>query len=228
VSAEGIGGGAVRADEAKSAPAPERLLAGNGAGLVRERAIAQKLQRALERLYRVEPLEDVGVYVQPARNGREELVVREEDGGLAIALHLPELIGGAGFDLDGFCQLIEGVSHFVLLADRAREGRSVSALELEVQAEVDKFAVLFAAAPAPTFAHGAALARQLFEQVAFSHDPGTELGERYRDANALAKRWVERVGLRFAEPLDVLGLRGSLRAFFRAPLDGKVHLARAA
>jgi hypothetical protein len=208
--------------------APERLLEGNGAGLVRERALARRLQRALERLYRVEPLDDVGAYVHPARNGREELVVQEAEGELAIALHLPELVVGGAFDLDGFCQLIEGVSHFVLLADRAREGRTVSALELEVQAEVDKFAVLFASAPAPTRAHGEALARQLFERVAFAHAPGTELGVRYRDANALARGWVERVGLRFAEPLDVLGLRGSLRAFFRAPLDGKVHLARAA
>ena len=211
-----------------AASVPERLLEGNGAGLLRERALARKLQRALERLYRVEPLEDVGEYVQPARHGREELVVHEAGGELAIALHLPELEIGSAFDLDGFCQLIEGVSHFVLLADRAREGRNVSALELEVQAEVDKFAVLFASAPVPSRAHGEALAHQLFESVAFAHAEGTELGVRYRDANALARRWVERVGLRFAEPLDVLGLRGSLRAFFRAPLEDKVHLARAA
>jgi len=206
----------------------ERLLAGNGVGLVRERELARKVQRALERLYRVEPLEDVGAYVQPARSGREELVVCESPEGLAIAVHLPELASGPAFDLDGFCQVIEGVSHFVLLAERARLDRSVSALELEVQAEVDKFAVLFAATPAPTRAKGEALVERIFDRVTFAHPSGSELGIRYRDANALARRWVERVGLAFAEPLDVLGLRGSLRAFFDAPLEGKVHLARAA
>jgi hypothetical protein len=212
----------------RPAASGERLLEGNGAGLVRERELARKLQRALERLYRVEPLEDVGGFVQHARSGREELVVRESEEGLAIAVHLPELAAGPSLDLDGFCQLIEGVSHFVLLAERARVERSVSALELEVQAEVDKFAVLFSATPSPTRAKGVALVEQLFERVSFAHPAESELGVRYRDANALARRWVERVGLRFAEPLDVLGLRGSLRAFFHAPLEGKVYLARAA
>jgi hypothetical protein len=211
------------------ASVPESLLAGNGAALVRERELARNVQRALERLYRVEPLDDVRAFVRPVRDGgREELVVQESSEGLAIALHLPELARGPAFDLDGFCQLVEGVSHFVLLAERARFERSVSALELEVQAEVDKFAVLFAAVPRPTRARGEALSRELFERVAFAHAPETELGIRYRDANALARRWVERVGLRFAEPLDVLGLRASLRAFFRAPLEGKVRLAHAA
>ncbi len=208
--------------------AGERLLEGNGAGLVRERELARKLQRALERLYRVEPHEDVGSFVQPARSGREELVVCESAEGLAIALHLPELAVGPALDLDGFCQLIEGVSHFVLLAERARLERSVSAIELEVQAEVDKFAVLFAATPEPSRAKGEALVERIFERVTFAHPEGSELGTRYRDANTLARRWVERVGLSFSEPLDVMGLRGSLRAFFHAPLDGKVHLARAA
>lgn len=208
--------------------AVERALEGNGAGLVRELELARKLQRALERLYRVEPHEDVGGFVQPARSGREELVVRESAEGLAIALHLPELAIGPTFDLDGFCQLIEGVSHFVLLAERARFDRTVSALELEVQAEVDKFAVLFAGTPAPSRAKGEALIERIFDRVSFAHPEGSELGTRYRDANTLARGWVERVGLRFAEPLDVVGLRGQLRAFFHASLDGKVHLARAA
>lgn len=208
---------------------PESLLAGNGAALVRERELARNVQRALERLYRVEPLEDVRAFVRPVRDGgREELVVQESSEGLAIALHLPELARGPAFDLDGFCQLVEGVSHFVLLAERARFERSVSALELEVQAEVDKFALLFAATPEPSRAKGEALVERIFERVSFAHPEGSELGVRYRDANALARAWVERVGLAFAEPLDVLGLRGSLRAFFHAPLEGKVHLARAA
>ena len=203
-------------------------LEGNGAGLVRERAIAAKVQRALERLYRVDPLDDVRNYVQLARNGREELVVHQGDEGLEIALHLPVLARESAFDADGWCQLIEGVSHFVLLADRARDDRHVSGLELEVQAEVDKFAVLFASSSTPSRAFGAALMHRLYDDVAFSHEVGTELGVRYRDANSIARRWVERTALRLADPLDVLALRSSLRAFFRAPLDGKVHLAHAA
>ena len=204
------------------------LLAGNGAGLVRERDLARKVQRALERLYRVEPLDDVGNYVQPAHEGREELIVRESVDGLEIAVHLPELASAQGFDTDGWCQLIEGVSHFVLLADRARDERTVSGLELELQAEIDKFAVLFAATTTPTRARAEALMHRLYDDVAYAHAAGSELGVRYRDANAMARRWVRRHALCHAEPLDVLALRTALRTFFRAPLDAKVHLALAA
>ena len=46
-------------------------------------------------------------------------------------------------NLDGFCHLIEEISHFHLLLNRAAVGRSVSKLELEGQGEIDK--LLFAA-----------------------------------------------------------------------------------
>ena len=208
--------------------APCAALEGNGAGLVRELELARKVQRALERLYAVAPLDDVREYVQPARNGREELLVRETRGVLEIAVHLPELAKSEPLDVDGWCQVIEGVSHFVLLADRAREDRSVSRLELELQAEVDKFVVLFSAMQMPSLANGERLMHRLYDSVQFAHAEDTELGARYRQANGVARRWVARTGLRFASPLDVGGFRAALRAFFRAPLEEKMHRALAA
>ena len=41
-------------------------------------------------------------------------------------------------NLPDFLLALEGVSHFVYIAHRARLERSVSAVELELQAEVDK------------------------------------------------------------------------------------------
>ena len=47
-------------------------------------------------------------------------------------------------ELDALCQIIEGVSHFVYVVERARVGREATQLELELQAEVDKWVVLAA------------------------------------------------------------------------------------
>ena len=55
-----------------------------------------------------------------------------------------------------FCLAVEGVSHFIYVALRAADDRGVSQLELELQAEVDKFAccVLVAGRRIPTCAGG--------------------------------------------------------------------------
>jgi hypothetical protein len=96
-------------------------LAGNGAGLVREIALASRIQSGLERLYRLDRSADVEPFVIRAEEGeREALFVREADGVLEMRLRLPALAEG-GFD--PICQIIEGVSHFVYLADRATRNR---------------------------------------------------------------------------------------------------------
>src|SRR5438128_2427777 len=93
------------------------------------------------------------------RSGRppEELLVMQQDGEVAIGLFLDDeglaatsatdphdrrpLLTGRGI-LGKLVCAAEGVSHFVYLATRAAMDRPVSLLELEVQAEVDKFAML--------------------------------------------------------------------------------------
>ena len=70
---------------------------------------------------------------------RESLLLRESDGGLEMALVVPSR---AANDHDGWLQLAEGVSHFVYVANRARQELPSTQLELELQAEVDKFVLL--------------------------------------------------------------------------------------
>ena len=118
---------------------------------MRERAVADRVQRALERLYQLDRVADVDAFLEEAASGeREALLVREaDDGAIEMALRVPRLGPRTldltrGADLDPLCQIIEGVSHFVYLADRARVDREATQLELELQAEVDKFVVLAA------------------------------------------------------------------------------------
>ncbi len=212
-----------------------RFLEGNGAGLVRERAIADRVQQALERLYHLERVADVDDFLEEAESGeRETLLVRSAaDGALEMALRLPRL-GARTFDvardgdLDPLCQIIEGVSHFVYLADRARVDREATQLELELQAEVDKFVVLAAWLGEPDLRASATLRRRLYEDVAFAHDAGTERGERYRVANERAHAFVRRLERTYVEARRWPEMRADLRRFYDLGQSEKLRLAVAA
>jgi hypothetical protein len=218
-----------------AAPDGHGALVGNGVLLVRERAVAAAVQRSLERLYQLERVADVKAFVQPAGDGeREVLLVREgEDGSVEMALRLPnlgkrDLDVAADADLDPLCQIIEGVSHFVYLADRAHGGREATQLEMELQAEVDKYVVLAASLGALDERRSARLRARLYEAVSFEHDPDTEQGERYRLANELAARFVFRLEKRYLAEQKFGEMRGELRRFFRMGQEDKLRLGRAA
>lgn len=193
------------------------------------------LQRRLERFYALEDAPDVVEFVQTgASESRETLLLRERDGELEIAVVLPPHTGQddeASVAGDLWLQLAEGVSHFVYLAERARTNLPATRLELELQAEVDKFVLLATDGKSlPTEgrrhfhrrAHN--LRRWLYESVRFLHPPGTEAGDRYRMANDLAARFVTRTFAR----LDPHAAHRTLRRFYRSGQAEKIHLARAA
>ena len=72
---------------------------------------------------------------------REAVRVRDSaDGVVEIEVLAPSVSEES--DLDSVCQLIEGVSHFVYVADRARRNLPATQLELELQAEIDKYVLL--------------------------------------------------------------------------------------
>lgn len=188
-------------------------LAGNGAGLVREIALASRIQRGLETLYRLERAADVDAFVTPAEGDeRETLFVRQSEDGLELSLRLPRLGEDAG--MDSLCQIIEGVSHFVYLADRAGREREATQLELEVQAEVDKYVVLAASLRDFDLRTSERLREQLYDNVAFAHDADTEEGERYRMANVCAQRFTRRLETQYVRRARYRELQGELRRFF--------------
>jgi hypothetical protein len=205
----------------------ERYLEGNGVCLVRERALAGRVQAGLERLYRLERQADVHAFMMPADRGeREALLVREgDDGTLEMALRVPPI--GDASDLDAICQIIEGVSHFVYLADRAGDGRAATQLEMELQAEVDKYVVLASSIASLDVTSSAKLRARLYERVQYAHAEDGELGERYRVANDLAHGFVRRLE-RHIPPRRFGSMRDELRNFFRVGQSDKLRLGRAA
>jgi hypothetical protein len=203
-------------------------LRGNGVELVRERAMAARVQAALERMYQIDRVADVGDFVRGAHAGeREALLLREsDDGAIEVSLALPQIERAT--QLDAFCQIIEGVSHFVYVVERARTGRETTQLELELQAEVDKWVVLAASLQSFDEDGSAALRERLYENVRFAHDEASELGQRYRVANDAAHRFVHRLERDYVRAARFAEMRVELRRFFHVGQEEKLRLGRAA
>lgn len=185
--------------------------------------LARRVQRRIESFYGLEAGPDIGDFLRDARDGeREVLVVRECADGLELSLSLPVLSDSAS--LDERMQLVEGVSHFVYLVERARIGLPATELELELQAEVDKF-VLLAFDGTALVKHRAGSAQHaLYRAVRFVHGAETAQGQRYRLANDLAARISKRL-FRLAARSEA---RRWLIRFYRSGQTEKIRLAHAA
>ena len=162
----------------------------------------------------------------------ETLLLAEDDDGLALSLFLDQALLerleatdplGAlkPRALADFWQVVEGISHFNTVVHRAHHDRRVSLLELEIQAEVDKFITALQCALAQGDAE---LARRLhgwlFDEVSFHDQLDAHERERYRTANDMAARFCRRLG--DAMIGDVADVRRELRRFFRLPAADKI------
>jgi len=181
----------------------------------------RRLQRRLERFYHLEETPDVRGFVRESPEGgeREALLLRETEGELEVALVVP---GSAANESDEWLQLAEGVSHFVYVTNRARQELPSTHLELELQAEVDKFVLLVLEQLPFDRSDAFEVHSRLYERVRFLHAAGTELGDRYRTANYLAARFVRR--LMSSGPH---GTHATLRRFYRAGQAEKIRLVAA-
>ena len=186
------------------------------------------MQRRIEGFYRLEQAPAVEPFIKVARRGEREAVrIREAgDGALEIEVRTPAL--STPHRLDGLCQVIEGVSHFVYVVDRARRQLPATQLELELQAEIDKYMllVLSKASLHPELARR--LHAQLYERVRFAHPEGTELGDRYRFANDLAARFVRRLEITYVKKGRRSEMRAALARFYGMGQSDKIQYARAA
>jgi hypothetical protein len=152
---------------------------------------------------------------------REALLLRESEGELEMALLVPTSPSAAN-ENDDWLQLAEGVSHFVYVANRARQELPSTQLELELQAEVDKFVLLVLEQVPYDRGEAFEVHSRLFERVTYLHEVGTELGDRYRTANDLAARFVRRLMTYGTETTHT-----ALRRFYRAGQAEKIRLVAA-
>jgi hypothetical protein len=169
----------------------------------------------------------------------EQLLIAEIDDELALSLYLhPAVLQRltrhcplASLDernLQDFCTALEGVSHFHYVSWSARCERSVSLLELELQAEVDKYAsALCLLLTQREGRFPAELFQRLFEGGRLLPHLSEDERDRYRVAHRFAARFCRRLEERFlrrrqARPAAMLA---ELRSFYRLGRHAKLRHA---
>jgi hypothetical protein len=168
-------------------------------------------------------------HVGARRAGDEQLIVAEEGDTLSMALYidaavLKRLANRDPFEslthenLADYLTVAEGVSHFVYVAWNAGFDKPVTLLELELQAEVDKF-VLGAwllrkqcAGRVPRELH-----RALFERTRVDPQMAAERTRLYHTASCYAARFCHRVAARLGRRTrgSTGELLAELRRFYR-------------
>jgi hypothetical protein len=216
--------------------------------------ILHALQGLLGRLYDVDLNYDVydflvtdrgalkgGAPVNDARNGEEELLLAETPDGAGVALYLdPSLLKRLeGADpvgalteenLADYCTALEGVSHFVYSTWRLGGDSPVSLLELETQAEVDKYAVtVFLLADQQGGGYPAHVHGRLFDRVRFDARLEPDQYHRYRTAHRCAAHYCRRLEHRFVSRGEarIEALVRELRKFYRLGSTAKLRHALA-
>lgn len=198
-----------------------------------------RVQRGLEQLYRV----DTGVAVddfvidEPTRDGlvterrpREQLLVVEEAGEMSLALFVdPAALANLArrdpshtlddHNLGDFLLAVEGVSHFIYAICAARIDRKVSQLELELQAEVDKYVTcLLVTDPVRSTEWRA----RLFGDACYEPDLDHDESQRYRAANDNAHRYATFLETEFVARRRIPEMLRELRRFYRLGLAAKL------
>jgi hypothetical protein len=175
-----------------------------------------------------------------ARDVEEKLLIEEADGELGLALYLDRMLLErldaldprqclCSCNLGDFCTVVEGVSHFNYVAWNAALDKPVTLLELEMQAEIDKYVsarVLLGRQVGGDIGHQ--LHARLFDSPGF--DTSMEAGDlgRYQDACRLASGYCHSLESRFPAGLPGPDMLRELRAFFRWPQPAKVSHIRSA
>ena len=200
-----------------------------------------RVQRGLEALYRVDTGVEIADFVVgaelrdalvAARRPREQLLVCEADGEVAVALFIdPRALANLAdhdparrlgdHNLGDFLLVVEGVSHFIYAIRCAHAERPVSQLELELQAEVDKYVTCLLASE-PAVEVSAALRHRLFGDAVYEPDLDHDEHARYRAANDNAQRYAAWLEQAFVAPRRIPEMLGELRRFYRLGLAGKL------
>jgi hypothetical protein len=165
-------------------------------------------------------------------NTDESVLVAQDDDGLALSVYLNEamierlesadpLINLHADRLNDFWTVLEGISHFNYIAWRASADRSVTLLELEIQAEVDKFVSTLLLAleqrdgELVTRLHGL-----LFDKAQFRPELDAQQYERYRAANEYAARFCRALRQRLIDGNN--RVMSELRRFYRLSQTEKI------
>ncbi len=163
------------------------------------------------------------------RDEQVELALYVHPGVLATLQHQDPAVRLHGDNLPAYCIALEGVSHFVYLSWRAAAGWKTRALELELQAEVDKFVAAWLLLRRQGGANPGLetwLLRQCFGRFALhAAVPAAEHGRYYtasRAAAAFCAQLVAHHGVRHGRRMGEGPILQQVRRFCRNELRQKL------
>lgn len=164
----------------------------------------------------------------------EKLLIAENDGEAEVSLYLEQrlldrlersnpLTRLDADNLGDFWTAFEGVSHFTYYAWNAQLEKSVTLLEMELQAEVDKYvatALLLArqGQRAPSGLH-----HWLFELPRLDERLDGEELDRYRRANRYAGKYCRKLSAAIARDAAGDDVQSELRRFYRFSQASKIE-----
>jgi hypothetical protein len=179
----------------------------------------EKLARALDR---------------GGRENEEKLLIAEDNGEAAISLYLRQelldrlVVNDPTARLDArnladFWTALEGLSHFTYFVHRASNDRAVTLLEMELQAEVDKFIATAALLRRQGERPPRQLHEWLFAQAKFAAELSADEQERYAQANHYAAKYCRKLWPRLTSSGGWDATRDELRRFYRLTRNAKIE-----
>lgn len=171
----------------------------------------------------------------PSQTNEERLLVRETEDTLDLTLYIDARVLASlaardpytrldEHNLNDFLIALEGVSHFNYLVWNASHARPVTQLELELQAEVDKFVTVTGLMREQGAAdHHEAVHERLFTAVRFLDDGSQAGGQRYREANRYAGKFCRALHRRHPAQHGQPSFLNELRRFYRLSQNDKIR-----
>lgn len=178
-------------------------------------------------------VEALGIMPGTAGAGEQVLVSQQDADCVDLAVYIaPEVLERLGEsdplealhdgNLADFLMALEGVSHFVYLAWNAGLDKPVTRLELELQAEVDKFVLTALVLATRQGRAPDALHHGLFRRCRLEPSLDDESRARYQAASRYAETYCRGLLERFRRKRDLSTLWPELRRFYRLTQRGKM------
>lgn len=176
-------------------------------------------------------LEDRGT----THSNAERLLLREAEDSLDVTLYIDrEVLENLAHrdpyerldrgNLNEFLIALEGVSHFHYLLWKAVHARQVTQLELELQAEVDKFVTAsFLLTEQGALGDSDSFHDSMFNAVSFPHAQDAVSARRYREANYYAAKYCRSLTRRFPGQHRQPSFISELRRFYRLSQNEKIR-----
>lgn len=169
------------------------------------------------------------------RQNRERLLVHQQQDELSISLFIDAKVMHTlnsqcpfgeldQVNLNEFLIALEGVSHFHYLTWHATHERQVTQLELEIQAEVDKYiTAMMLLDEQARQADLQQLHERLFDDVLFDTSLDETSSERYREANHYAAKYCQHLVQQFPAQHREPSFMNSIRRFYRLSQNNKIR-----